>query len=245
MGIINKFLLDIRAQKTPFHGWLYRTAKKSRMARIPFPRLYGAMLVHSQGLFLVFFRRLKQLFLFDPMLRYRCKRVGEGVYFESTFPLIMGYGDIYIGNRLGLSGHVSLVVSYKANPNPTIEIGDDVYLGFGVFLSCADRITIGDRVLIAHGVSIYDNNNHPIDPKARKENRPIGKIDFQPVIIEEDAWIGAKATILKGVTIGRGAVVATESVVTRDVPPMTVVAGNPAKVVKRIQIENTNSEHVE
>ena len=242
MAIIKIFLQDIRTQKTPFHGRLYRAAKKMRMVRIPFPRFYGAVLFHTWGGLLIVWRRFKQLFFYDSMLRYRCKRVGKGVYFESTFPLIMGYGNIYLGDRLGISGHVTFIASYKANPNPTIEIGEDVYLGYGSFFSCADRITIGNRVLIAQGVSIFDNNNHPIDAVARAKNQTIGKVDFSPVVIEDDAWIGAKAVILKGVTVGRGAVVATESVVTHDVPPMTVVAGNPAEVVKKIPISGANME---
>jgi acetyltransferase-like isoleucine patch superfamily enzyme len=109
-------------------------------------------------------------------------------------------------------------------------------------MSCADRITIGNRVLIAHFASIYDNNNHPIDPGARAKNMPIGKDDFAPVVIEDDVWIGAHAVVLKGVTIGRGSVVAMGSVVTKDVPPMTVVAGNPARVVKQIDPGNPSMD---
>jgi acetyltransferase-like isoleucine patch superfamily enzyme len=234
MGFIDRFLLDIRTQKTPFHSLLYHTAKRLRMARLPFPRFYGALLYRSRNACLTGWRRFKQLFFFDPMLRYRCKQVGKGVYFESKFPLIMGYGDIYIGDRLGISGNATMIASYKTNPNPTIVIGDDVYLGYATTLSCADRITIGNRVLIAHFASIFDNNNHPIDPRARAANQPVGKEDIAPVVIEDDAWIGAYAIILKGVTVGRGSVVAMGAVVTKDVPPMTVVAGNPARVVKQI-----------
>jgi acetyltransferase-like isoleucine patch superfamily enzyme len=234
MGLIDKFLLDIRTQKTPFHKRLYETAKAMRRVRLPFPRVFGGIFywMHDGGL--VVWRRVKQILFFEPMLRYRCNRVGKGVYFESTFPLIMGYGEIYMGDRVGISGNVNLIVSYKANPNPTILIGDDVYLGFESTLSCADRITIGNRVLLAHFASIYDNNNHPIDPDARAKHMPIGKEDFAPVVIEDDVWIGAHAVVLKGVTVGHGSVVAMGSVVTKDVPPMTVVAGNPARVVKQI-----------
>lgn len=234
MAFIDKFLLDIRTQKSPFHSRLYRTAKMLRSARLPFPGFFGGMFYHTHNITLTIWRRIKQVFFFDPMLRYRCKQVGKGIYFESTFPLIMGYGDIHIGDHVGISGNVNLVVSYKANPNPTIVIGNDVYLGFESTLSCADRITIGDRVLIAHFASIYDNNNHPIDPGARAANQPIGKEDIAPVVIEDDVWIGAHAIVLKGVTLGKGSVVAMGAVVTRDVPPMTVVAGNPARVVKQI-----------
>ena len=87
---------------------------------------------------------------------------------------------------------------------------------------------------MAHGVQIYDNNTHPLDPVDRAKNLPVEKENVAPVLIEDDAWIGAHATILRGVTIRRGSVVATYAVVSRDVPPMSVVAGNPAKVVKTL-----------
>lgn len=141
---------------------------------------------------------------------------------------------MYIGDQAYFFENINLIAFYKAKPNPTIIIGDDVNLGFEATLSCADKITIGNRVLMAHFASIYDNNNHPIDPDARSKNMPIGKDDFAPVTIEDDVWIGAHAVVLKGVTVGHGSVVALGSVVIKDVPPMTVVAGNPARVVKQI-----------
>ncbi len=156
------------------------------------------------------------------------------LYFETNFPLILGYGTVSIGDRVRIGGNATFIVSYKANPNPTIEIGDNVYVGYATLFSCAERITLGNNILIAAGAQFYDNNNHPIDPEARRQNLPVGKEDVAPITIEDDVWIGSHAVILKGVTVGRGSVVALSSVVTKDVPPMSVVAGNPAKVVKQI-----------
>lgn len=242
MRSIDKFLLDVRVKKTPFHGWLYDLAVSLRGLRLPFPNLIGGVLYRGWQLGLMLWRRTKQILVYDPMLRYRCKAVGKGIYFESRFPLVMGYGSIYIGDRVRISGNVCLIASYKRNPDPTIVIGDEVYLGFASTLSCADKITIGNRVLIAQFASIYDNNNHPIDPAARAKNMPINEEDIAPVVIEDDVWIGAHSVILKGVTVGKGAVVAMGSIVSKDVPPMTVVAGNPARVVKTIIAGKHNGE---
>ena len=71
--------------------------------------------------------------------------------------------------------------------------------------------------------------NHKLDPQHRKE------LELKPVVIKQNAWIGAKATILPGVTVGKNAVVAANAVVTKDVPANTVVAGNPAKIIKKLQ----------
>ncbi len=234
MASIQEFLLNVRTQKKWYHKLLYRWALVLRSMRLPFSGILGALLFNAMRLSVAIFRHFKQIFLYEPMLRYRCRKVGEGVTFEINFPLILGYGSIVLGDRVRIGGNVALIVSYKVNPDPTIVIGNDVYLGYATVLSCADRIVIGNRVLIAERVTIFDNNNHPLDPQARARNLPVEKENIAPVIIEDDAWICAGATILRGVSIGHGAIVAARAVVTRDVPSMTVVAGSPARVVKRI-----------
>lgn len=235
MGLIQNFLLGIRRQDKWYHRALYRTAKGLREVRLPFPRLLGAIFFNERRMRLTAWRRLKQFFYYEPMFRYRCRRVGRGLYIELNMPLILGYGSIEIGDRFRVSGNVNLVVSYKVNPDPTIVIGDDVYIGFRSVLSCADRITVGNRVLMAEGVHIYDNNNHPINPAARARNEPVEPSGIAPVVVEDDVWLGSNCSVMRGVTIGHGSVVAAHAVVTRDVPAMSIVAGNPARVVKPIE----------
>lgn len=124
-----------------------------------------------------------------------------------------------------------------------IEIGDHFYCGRKTTIGALQSVRIGRCVMISNDVVIYDNNNHPVSPKARmemslggfsNENWHWRRSQAAPVVIEDNVWIGQYVTILKGVTIGRGSVVATRSVVVKDAPPYTIVAGNPAKVVKRL-----------
>jgi acetyltransferase-like isoleucine patch superfamily enzyme len=241
-GMIQNFLAGIRRQDTWYQKAIYQTAVGLRHLRLPFPRFFGFFFFNGRNVWLTAWRRVKQFFFYEPMFRYRCARVGKAVYFESNFPLVLGYGTVKVGDKVRFSGNITLIVSYKANPNPTITIGNDVYLGFGTMFACADRITVGNRVLMAHGVQIYDNNTHPLDPEARARNLPVEKENVAPVVIEDDAWIGGNAVILRGVTIGRGSVVAIHSVVTRSVPPMSVAAGNPAVVVKQLRGESADEK---
>jgi acetyltransferase-like isoleucine patch superfamily enzyme len=122
-----------------------------------------------------------------------------------------------------------------------ITIGEESYVGDDCLLSSATGIDVGARVLMAHGVQIFDNDSHPVDADSRRRDyRAVRSgglrepVSMQPVRIGDDAWVGFGAVILKGVEIGRGAVVAAGSVVASDVPEGTVVAGNPARVVKII-----------
>jgi acetyltransferase-like isoleucine patch superfamily enzyme len=125
-----------------------------------------------------------------------------------------------------------------------IRLGEWCFVGARTSIWSGAGITIGNRALIAHGVNIFDNLTHPIDAEARHQHfraiRTSGhpaKIDLrdEPIIVHDDAWIGAGATVLRGVEIGRAAIVAAAAVVTHDVPPYSVVAGNPARIVKQLQ----------
>jgi acetyltransferase-like isoleucine patch superfamily enzyme len=125
----------------------------------------------------------------------------------------------------------------------SIGIGESCFVGPGSRVWSAGRITIGNRVLISHNVNIFDSLTHPLSPRRRHaqfqsiahSGHPKSiELDEEPVNIGDDAWIGAAATILKGVSVGERAVVGACAVVTHDVPPATIVAGNPARAIREL-----------
>ena len=122
-----------------------------------------------------------------------------------------------------------------------ITIGSNTYIGDDCLLSSAAEIAIGENVLIAHGVQIFDNDSHPVDPKARLQDYASLQTDgcretiaSAPIRIASGAWIGFNAILLKGITVGENSIVAAGSVVTKDVPANTIAAGNPAVLIKSI-----------
>lgn len=172
----------------------------------------------------------------------RCCTAATTCFFYPTARVINNRSDAQ-HIRLGMHTHVRgelLVFGHGG----CIDIGDYCYVGEGTRIWSAKSIVIGNRVLISHNVNIFDNDTHPIeDPVARHEQfREIitsghpARLDLNeaPVVIEDDALIACQSIILSGVTIGKGAVVAAGAVVTRDVPPYTIVAGNPARLVRTI-----------
>lgn len=130
-----------------------------------------------------------------------------------------------------------------------VSIGNGCYIGSVKFIS-AESIKIGNWVTMAWGITVYDHNSHSLDYRERIndqkqqladwgsgnfiKNKNWAVVDKKAVSIGDYVWVGFDAVVLKGVTIGEGAVVAARSVVTKDVEPWTVVAGNPARVVKRL-----------
>lgn len=145
---------------------------------------------------------------------------------------------ILIGKKLVLCsnpkknsiGVFQKVIIKALNPSSNIKIGHNVGIS-GATISGKD-ITIGNNVLIGSGVLITDSDAHPIHPKLRE----FGKyIKTKPIKIEDDVFIGARSIILKGVTIGQGSVIGAGSVVVKDIPPMSIASGNPAKIISEIK----------
>lgn len=123
------------------------------------------------------------------------------------------------------------VVFSTRTAEAVIRVGDHCGLT-GATLVAVKRIEIGNRVLLGANVTITDTDFHPLDARERVANPAAGK--NQPVKIEDDAFVGMNSIILKGVTIGRGAVIGANSVVTADVPAEVVAAGNPARVIRPV-----------
>ena len=125
-----------------------------------------------------------------------------------------------------------------------ILIGDHTFVGTGSTIRSAEKITIGNHVLIAHNCTIIDTDSHELNYLERAEtfqnmlkkghSKEKGNVLTGPIVIEDHAWISYNVSILKGVTIGKGAIVGAGSIVTKDVEAFTIVAGNPAKFIKNV-----------
>lgn len=149
---------------------------------------------------------------------------------RSLDPRVIQRVLVHYGARLG--GHVRvsapLIVHNAERSFANLELGSDVHLGREVFLDLSERISIGARATISMRVTILTHTDVG-DSSWKQRGLPASKA---PVVIEEDAYIGACATILPGVRIGRGALVAAGAVVTRDVAPLGKVGGVPARPLR-------------
>ena len=126
---------------------------------------------------------------------------------------------VHLGTGVLLSQHVRL---HLREAGARIEIGDGSFLNYRTEIVAHERVTIGSGCLLAWDVQVVDSDSHRVD----------GRPHTAPVVLGDRVWVGARATVLKGVTIGDGAVVAAGSVVTADVPPRALVGGNPARLLR-------------
>lgn len=177
---------------------------------------------------------------------YKIAQIGEWFEIEEGARIFNESGE---KERLIIGNHVLVAGMIRIAPHGMLTIGDYSYVGPGATIGSAVSIKIGSYVGIGPYANISDNNNHPTDPEKRIGHRikvsPGGEgyptmgtawelSEKVPIIIGDNVWIGAYSHIGKGVTIGEGAIVARQAVVTKDVPPYTIVAGNPARIVKKL-----------
>lgn len=143
--------------------------------------------------------------------------------------------DVVLGN------HVWIYGALQSQNHGKIFMGNYSKLGVGCRIQSVESVVIGDYTAIADGVTISDNNNHPVSPLYRQYMRTTSSVDdsrhwkhsaHAPVIIGKNCWIGQNARIQKGVVLGDNCIVAANSVVTKSAPANCILAGNPARIVK-------------
>lgn len=232
---INAVLRAVRRAETPLARRAKGLIQAVERLEIPAPRaVFGPVGV---GLTVSRLGRdfVARTFFYQPVFRARCDEVGPGLLLYGGYPYL--YGDLHLrlGAHCKLSSQTSLVAGHLFD-SPTLTIGDHSNIGAGVVISVCQEVTIGAHVRVSNGVMIADNPGHPTDAVERR-TRPVRPEQVKPVRIGDDVWIGSHAIILPGVTIGDGAIVAAGAVVTRDVEAGTVVAGNPARVVRHLEVE--------
>jgi len=215
----------------PKAGKIFNFFKKKRalLRRMTFklPKFVGGVLFKERTLRHYAWGFLKSKLYYENIMRYRCKKLGENFHLFGELPFMEGDGDIYIGNNVTMYGHVVMFTGGHIYKDSEIRIGDNCSIGFGVQFRAAKKISVGKNCMIAGGVRISDNDGHPIG--IHRDGR-VSPEDVKPVIIEDGVWIGENSAILKGVTIGRGCIISTGSVLGRSVPPMKIAMGNPARV---------------
>lgn len=154
----------------------------------------------------------------------RCNKLGPMVFTKGR-PAIQNKGSIKIGNVVSIWSTIHRT-RLSAHRGGSIEIGNNNFIN-GVFISASSRVKIGNNCKFGPITMIMDSDFHDINDHSKEGQT-------SEISIEDNVWVGARATILKGVTIGEGSIVAVGAVVTKSVPPNSIVAGVPAVIVKTI-----------
>jgi acetyltransferase-like isoleucine patch superfamily enzyme len=237
--VFESFALKIRRRETPFFRFLHDLAKTLISANVPLPRFMFPILrvgysVH-QG-FLSTLPWAATFFYREPLFRARCESVGKR-FSLGRLPFIVGHTKIYLGDDANFFGQVDIHNGHIFD-EPKLIIHNGVDIGHGVPFVVNKEILIEDDVNVAGGVGFMDTDFHPRDVADRIADLPPRPEEIRPVRICKHAWISRRSIIMKGVTIGEGAIIRANCAVVTDIPPHSIAMGNPARVI----VKNTKAD---
>ena len=232
--MLNALLLKVRRGDTPFYRTLKSIARAVLQANLPIPRVllpFFGFLYRLHFAIYSLIQRLITFFYREPLFRGRCESVGKRLRLE-RMPEVEGHAKIYLGDDVAFTGKAG-IYSGRFTDNPVLIVKDRSMIGHNAIISVNKEIVIDEDVIVGNNCVVADNDGHPRAADLRAQNAPLPERDIRPVHICRHAWIGRGAQIMKGVTIGEGAIISAYSVVVSNIPPYCLAMGNPAEVMMR------------
>jgi acetyltransferase-like isoleucine patch superfamily enzyme len=176
-------------------------------------------------------RWLFSFFIREPLFRGRCVSAGKGLQVWKM-PYVSGATRIHIGDNVRILGKIG-IFSGRIFDDPTLILGNRVTIADDVVFLVNKEVVLEDDVSVATGARFMDTDAHPRDTAERIADLPPRPEEVKPVRIRHHARIGQGSFIMKGVTVGEGAIIGVNSVVVSDIPPYCLAMGNPARVVAK------------
>lgn len=220
---------------SPLARSVWRTAKAVRGVELPCWRPLHGTLYTAHRAVTGAVREALRVFWWTPLFKSRLAGPAPGLILTGGMPLLMGPLRLQLGRDCRVSGQMTITGRWSGTGTPELAVGDNCDLGWLTTIAVGRRIAIGHNVRIAGRAFLAGYPGHPLDPADRAAGLPETEAQVGDIVLEDDVWLATGVTVLGGVTIGKGTIVAAGSVVTRDLPPMVVAAGNPARPVRRIE----------
>jgi len=176
-----------------------------------------------------------RIFWYTPLFQSRLEEPAPNLYLYGGMPFILGSVRIRLGKGCRVGGGLMNIGGRTTGTQvPLLEVGDNVDLGWNAALMVGTKIRIGNNVRLAEGTFLAGYSGHSMDAEARARGEGDAEETIGDIVLEDDVWIATRVTVLSGVTIGRGTIVGTGSVVTKDLPPFVLAAGNPARIIRKL-----------
>jgi acetyltransferase-like isoleucine patch superfamily enzyme len=233
MGI-NNFVNKVRKRDNRFYDFLYLTAKKIQKIEMPSIPVIHDFLYYERIFRIDAWRSFWRVFYHQPIFKRRCFSCGKGLHLYHSgqgLPVIIGDLKIVLGDNVKIYD-MSTFGALTIGETPTLKIGDNTDLVTGATIFVGNEVEIGNDCMIGCRL-ISDNPGHNTSIEDRDKKLDTDKIGR--VKIGDRVWAALDSVIVGDIEIGYGSIIAARSVVTKSVPPMTVVGGNPAKVIRHLE----------
>ncbi len=229
----------LKTSDNPMASILFRQLKALRTLDIPAPRRIVAPFYFAYCSLRTLITTLTRIFWWTPLLKGRLNRCGRNLYLYGGLPFIAGPVNIQLGNDCRVSGRATITGRSRGTDSTELLVGDNVDIGWMTTIAVGRTILIGDNVRIAGRSMLAGYPGHPMDAEARAAGLPETEDQVDDIVLEDDVWLATGVLVTAGVRIGRGTVVAAGSIVTHDLPPMVLAAGAPAKVVRKLDSDES------
>ncbi|OBU18888.1 acetyltransferase [Photobacterium aquimaris] len=233
----------LKNSQHPFPVALFRLISFIRCFELPLPKWCQSTLYSLHQILTTLWCYFINFFYYLPAFKGRLHCYGKRTLLDNGLPFFSGPLVMSIGNDCRISGKTTFS-GRTDSTNPTLTIGDNVDIGWQTTIAVGDKIIIGNNVRIASQGFLCGYPGHPIDPHLRAQGLADLPQQIGSIILEDDVWVCTRVTIIGNVTIGSGSIIATGSMVTKSFPPNTLIAGNPAKAIKKLTYHpsSTHSE---
>ncbi|MDD9155117.1 acyltransferase [Aliivibrio sp. S4TY2] len=235
--------------ESPLATTLFHIAKAIRHFELPTPQILNKLFYGLHKTIITQWQAFTHLVFYVPAFKGRLNSYGKRTLLYGGLPFFSGPLTMSIGNDCRISGQTTF--SGRTNSaNPTLTVGNNVDICWQTTIAVGNKVVIGDNVRIAGQGFLCGYPGHPIDPIERARGKADLDSQVGDIILEKDVWLGSRVSIIGNVTVGEGTIVASGSVVTKSLPPFVLAGGNPAKVIKPLDISSsittssTNKEEV-
>lgn len=214
---------------------LYRTLKTIAKGNIPLP-----ILPYKLFRFLYRFVRntiseLARLFWWTPLFKSQLKAPPKSLFLYSGMPFTNDALDITLGEHCRISGQTTFTGRHQESIHKAqLKIGNNVGISWQTTIAVANEVVLEDNVRIAGRCFLAGYPGHPINPADRAAGLPDDASQVGPITLERDVWLGTGCTVLAGVKIGQASIIGAGSIVTKNIPPGVLAAGNPARVIRTL-----------
>ena len=240
MKALNQTKQWLKTSKNPFARSLFIQLKKVINLELPAPKLIVTLLYFLYTFSRSFLSNLMRFLFWTPLLKGRLQKVGKNLNLYGGLPYISGLLTIEIGDNCRISGHSTFTGRSCSKVTPTLTLGNNIDIGWMTTIAVGNRVEIGDNARIAGRSLLAGYPGHPLEPKARALGLPETDQQVGDIIIENDVWLATGVSVMAGVRIGQGTIVAAGSVVTQNLPPMVLAGGIPAKVIRTLTEKDVN-----